>query len=247
MLCAVARSGSNLLADGLVQVRRAGRLGQYFLPQNESRTAQDHAIDSNGNFASYIRGVVSATATANGVFGFKIMGWYLEKFLARLRETGAFGEANTPDLEMLRCAFPGLQFVQILRRNKIRQAVSKARAVQTGLWKIQEGKEPLAEAHFDPKLIARCRQDVAREEKIWANFFERNGVAPFRVEYEELCRDYETTIRGVLDFLNITLPRRIKITPPATISQTDATSREWEESFLALDATPPQVLTTAHV
>jgi LPS sulfotransferase NodH len=72
-------------------------------------------------------------------------------------------------------------------------------------------------------------------------------VAPFRVEYEELCRDYETTIRGVLDFLNITLPRRIKITPPVTISQTDATSREWEESFLALGATPPQVLTTAHV
>jgi LPS sulfotransferase NodH len=93
--------------------------------------------------------------------------------------------------------------------------------------------------------------DIRREEKIWANFFERTGVTPFRVEYEELCRDYEATIRAMLDFLKVSLPRRIKISSPVTISQTDATSRWWEECFVALSASPPQqqpqVLTTAHV
>lgn len=247
MLCAVARSGSNLLADGLVQVRRAGRLGQYFLPQNEARTARDHSIDPNADFASYVRGVVAQTATANGVFGFKIMGWYLEKFLARVRQSGAFGDSSTPELAMLRRAFPKLEFVQIMRGNKVRQAISKARALQTGLWKIQDGKRSLSEARFDPQLIRRCVNDIGREEKMWADFFERAGLEPFQVEYEELCRDYEATVRGVLDFLNITLPRRIKISSPVTISQTDATSREWEQRFLALDISRPQVLTTAHV
>jgi trehalose 2-sulfotransferase len=251
MLCAVARSGSNLLADGLVQVRRAGRPGQYFLPQNEERTALDHDIDPSASFASYIRRLVSAAASANGIFGFKIMGWYLEQFVARVRDTGAFGDATTPELEMLRRAFPRLQFIQILRRNKVRQAISKARALQTGLWKIQDGKKPTAEAQFDPQLITRCINDIRREETIWVNFFERTGATPFRVEYEELCRDYEETIRGILDFLKVKLPRRIKITAPITISQTDATSREWEEHFLALNAPVPQqqqqVLVTAHV
>jgi LPS sulfotransferase NodH len=248
MLCAVARSGSNLLADGLVQVRRAGRPGQYFLPQNEMRTALDHGIDPHAGFAAYTRALVSAAATANGVFGFKVMAWYLEKFLARVRETGAFGDASTPELAMLRGGFPGLQFIQILRRNKVRQAISKARALQTGLWKIQDGKEPMAEAYFDPQLIARCIHDIEREEKVWANFFARTGAAPFRVEYEELCRDYEATIRAVLDFLKIRLPSRIKVSPPVTISQTDATSREWEERYFALHAAPhPQALTPAHV
>ena len=251
MLCAVARSGSNLLADGLVKVRRAGRPGQYFLPQNEKRTAVDHGIDPNASFATYIRGVVSELASANGVFGFKVMAWYLDKFLARMRETGAFGDANTGELEMLRHAFPRLQFIQILRHNKVRQAISKARALQTGLWKIQHGKRPLAEAQFDPQLIARCMNDVRREENIWASFFERTGVTAFRVEYEELCRDYEGTIRAVLDFLKVKLPRRIRISSPVTISQADATSREWEERFLALNAPAqqlqPQLLTTAHV
>jgi len=234
MLCAVARSGSNLLADGLVQVRRAGRPGQYFLPQNEERTAHDHGIDSKAGFAAYIRGVVSTTATANGIFGFKIMGWYLEEFLARIRETAAFGEAATSDLDMLRRAFPRLEFLQILRQNKMRQAISKARALQTGLWKVQEGKRPLAEPQFDPPLIARCLEDVRREENIWSRFFKRIGIEPFRVEYEELCRDYERSIRVVLDFLQVRLPRRIKITAPITIKQTDELSDEWEERYLAL-------------
>ena len=251
MLCAVARSGSNLLAGGLIQVRRAGRPGQYFLPQNEARTALDHGIDPNTSFAGYIRALVSVAASANGIFGFKIMGWYLEKFVARVRETGAFSNAETPDVEMLRSAFPRLQFVQILRRNKLRQAISKTRALQTGLWKVQEGKTPIREAHFDPQLLARCINDIRREEKVWADFFARSGVTPFRVEYEELCRDYETTIRGVLDFLKVRLPQRIKISSPITVSQTDETSREWEERFLAMSVPMPQpqrqVLTTAHV
>jgi len=234
MLCAVARSGSNLLADLLVQMRRAGRPGQYFLPQNEARTARDHGIDSKATFATYIRGVVSAASTANGVFGFKIMGWYLENFLARVRETGAFGDSTTLDLEMLRLACARLQVVQIVRQNKIRQAISKARALQTGLWKVQEGKRPLAEAHFDPQLIARCLERTRRVESIWAEFFERVQVEPFGIYYEDLCRNYKGTIRSVLDFLKIRLPRRIKITAPITIKQTDELSDQWEERYLAL-------------
>jgi LPS sulfotransferase NodH len=251
MLCAVARSGSNLLADGLVQVRRAGRPGQYFLPQNEERTALDHGINPNAGFASYIRAIVPAAASANGIFGFKMMGWYLETFLARVRETGGFSDGATPDLEMLRRAFPRLEFIQIVRRNKVRQAISKARALQTGLWKIQDGKAAKADAHFDPQLIARCLSDIRGEENTWTNFFGRTGVTPFQVEYEELCRDYETTIRSVLDFLKVKLPRRIKISSPVTISQTDATSRQWEERFRALTVSAAQqkqqVRMTAHV
>jgi len=244
MLFAVARSGSNLLADGLVQIRRAGRLGQYFLPQNEGRTAHDHGIDPKANFAAYIRGIVSAAATANGVFGFKIMGWYVEKFLARIRETGAFGDAATPDLEMLRRAFPRLQFVQILRQNKMRQAISKARALQTGLWKIQEDKRPVAEPQFDPQLIGRCLEDLQHEENIWAQFFQRIGIEPFRLEYEALCRDYEGSIRAVLDFLQVRLPRRIKITAPITIRQTDVLSDQWEERYLALHSDRSELVTS---
>jgi LPS sulfotransferase NodH len=133
---------------------------------------------------------------------------------------------------MLRNAFPRLRFVHIVRRHKLRQALSTARALQTGLWKVQEGKTASREPQFDAQLIEQSLREAERQENIWYTFFRRIGIAPFRVEYEELCRGYEATIRGVLDFLKISLPRGARIGPPATIRQADEISRMWEERFL---------------
>ena len=110
-------------------------------------------LDPNADYAGYVRGIVKAKTTRNEVFGFKLMSWYLDDFLARLRDTHAFGDAATGDLTMLRNAFPRLRFVHIVRRHKLRQALSTARALQTGLWKVQEGKTASREPEFDAELI----------------------------------------------------------------------------------------------
>jgi LPS sulfotransferase NodH len=233
VVCAIARSGSNLLTDGLHATRRAGRPKQFFLPKYERGYAARSGLTPL-DFAGYVRGIASATATSNEVFGFKLMGWYLEQFLGRLRETVEFGGAGSSDLQMLQSAFPRLQFVQITRRNKVRQAVSKARAAQTGLWKIQEGNAVSAEPRFDLELISECLEDTKREEGIWMRFFERIGVTPLRVEYEELSENYAPTIERVLQFLEIGVPRRNRVVAPTTVRQTDAISFDWEERFLAL-------------
>jgi LPS sulfotransferase NodH len=75
---------------------------------------------------------------------------------------------------------------------------------------------------------------------IWTHFFDRIGVEPFRVEYEDLTENYAETVAGVLRFLKIPPPRRANLRP-TTVRQTDALSREWEERFLALRA-PNEVL-----
>ena len=233
VVCAIPRSGSNLLTDGLRATRRAGRPQQFFLPGHEAKFALRNGLDAT-DFAAYVRGIISATATPNEVFGFKLMGGYLEGFLQRLRATRAFGEeSEVQDLEILRTAFPRLQFIQIARRNKIRQAVSKARAAQTGLWKIGKGKSASGEPQFDSNLISSCLEDTRREEMIWDRFFERIEVKPFRVEYEELSENYAGTVAATLDFLKIRAPSRERIRP-ITVRQADALSRDWEKRFLAL-------------
>ncbi len=216
VVCAIPRSGSNLLTDGLHTTRRAGRPKQFFLRKSEPEFAAAHELDLSKGFSAYVHDIVRLTATSNEVFGFKLMSWYLDDFLARLRETGDFGGAEASDLEVLRNAFPRLQFVHVIRRYKLRQALSKARAAQTGLWKVQEGKT--------------VRQE---QEQTWECFFQRTDVDPFRVEYEKLCENYEATVRTVLDFLQISLPRGQRIGPPVTIRQADDVSRAWEERFLA--------------
>jgi LPS sulfotransferase NodH len=234
LICAIARSGSNLLSDGLRETGRAGRPNQFFLPSSENQFRAAHYFDAEVNFADYVRGIVEKTVTGNEVFGFKLMAWYLNDFLARLRQSGTFGGAEKPDLEVLLNAFPRLRFIQITRREKLLQAISKARAIQTGLWKVQEGKAAVAEPQFDRSLIAHCLKELEGQERIWTTFFTRIGLQPFRVEYEELSKNYETTLSAVLDFLKISLPRRITIRPPVTIRQSDALTDDWERRYRAL-------------
>ena len=233
VVCAIPRSGSNLLTDGLHATRQAGRPKQFFLRKSESDFATTHNLDLSAGFAAYVRDIITATATSNEVFGFKLMSWYLDDFLDRLRGTGGFGDAGTTDLELLRNAFPRLKFVHVFRRHKLRQALSKARAHQTGLWKVQEGKTVQREPQFDVELIEQCLKESEQQEKLWDRFFQRIEIDPLRVEYENLCEDYEANIHRVLGFLQISLPRRTRIGPPVTVRQADDISRAWEERFLA--------------
>jgi trehalose 2-sulfotransferase len=231
VVCTIPRSGSNLLTDGLRATRRAGMPKQFFLPKSEARYGTELGLDPETDYPDYVRRIVNTKTTRNEVFGFKLMSWYLDDFLARLRDTRAF--VRMDDLTMLRDAFPRLRFVHIVRRHKLRQALSTARALQTGLWKVQEGKTELREPQFDAELIEQSLREAERQEQIWCNFFRRIGITPFQVEYEELCRDYEATIRRVLAFLKISLPHGTRIGPPVTIKQSDEISRMWEERFLS--------------
>jgi len=232
VVCAIPRCGSNLLTDGLHATRRAGVPKQFFLAKFESRYGADHGLNPASNYAAYVRGIVHAKTTSNEVFGFKLVSWYLDDFLTRLRGAGVFGDAGTNDLDLLQNAFPRLRFVHVVRRHKLRQALSTARALQTGLWKVQKGKTALREPQFDPELIEQCLKEAERQEKLWQSFFQRVGVDSFHVDYEKLCEDYETTIRAVLDFLGISLPRDARIGSPRTVRQADEISRIWEERFL---------------
>jgi len=107
-VCAIARSGSNLLTDGLHATRRAGRPKQFFLPKFEADYGGRHGLDSTADFAAYLRGIIATSATSNEVFGFKVMAWYLEEFLKRVRQCGEFGGPSASELDLLRSAFrPG--------------------------------------------------------------------------------------------------------------------------------------------
>src|SRR5207247_6401752 len=190
VVCTIPRSGSNLLTHGLRATRHAGMPKQFFLPKFETRYGVELGLDPVADYPGYVRAIVNTKTTANEVFGFKLMSWYLDNFLTGLRDTRAFGDAATDDLALLRNAFPRLRFVHIHRGHKLRQALSTARALQTGLWKVQECKTTVREPEFDADLIEQSLKEAERQEKIWHDFFQRNTIRPFRVEYEKLCQDY---------------------------------------------------------
>ena len=86
----------------------------------------------------------------------------------------------------------------------------------------------MGEAHFDRDLINQCLREGEIEQAVWDRFFQNFPADPLTIEYEQLSRYYERTVRNVLDFLDITLQRGFQIGQPITLKQSDTISDEWE-------------------
>src|SRR5947209_16222686 len=109
VVCTIPRSGSNLLTDGLRATRHAGMPKQFFLPKFEARYGVELGLDPLADYPGYVRGIVNTKTTANEAFGFKLMRWYLDNFVNRLRHSRHFRTAATNDLPLLRHPFPPLR------------------------------------------------------------------------------------------------------------------------------------------
>ena len=233
-LCAVARSGAHLLSGALQATHLAGRPLQYFHDRLAHKYAARYGLDAARNFAPYLRGLRTAASTSNGVFGFRIESWDVESLVSRLRESGEFGRREIGERQLLEAAFPRLRCIQLTREDKLRQAISAARAMQTNLWVPGKEQNAIGAAKFDPKLIDRCISGATRAEELWAQFFTRNQLDPLAITYEELCADYPGTVTRVLNFLRIRPPRHFDLESPRTVRQADALTEEWVERYRAL-------------
>ncbi len=126
IICGTPRSGTTLLCEALWLTGVAGRPTEYFHAW-ATRTDGQPAPR-----AEDLRRVRADGSSSNGVFGAKIM-W--EHFQDALRDLRAItGDREAPAHHLLETVFPGLHYIQTLRRDKVRQAVSLAKAVQSNHW-----------------------------------------------------------------------------------------------------------------
>ena len=198
LVCATPRSGSTLLCDLLDQTGIAGhpeeyfealrhsglprRPHEYFDPERHANIVERLAFREMPDGAAtpsdlwrpetydrYLAWALDEGTTGNGVFGAKLMWGYLGDFATLLR--GIDGMAGLPVPELLGRAFPDLHYVRITRQDKVRQAVSLWRAVQTQAWQREPGERggpaaragvlvsrhqlPRAPAHRARRLLGR--------------------------------------------------------------------------------------------
>jgi len=142
--------------------------------------------------------ILARGTTPNGAFGTKVMWPYLEGLAWRLGHP-------EPDYRALRETFPGLRLVHHTRRDRVRQAISLWRAVQTWSWR----HDPRAE-HGEPVFHRGAIDHLARlvedEDAAWERFFGEAGFEPVRVVYEDLTADPRGTIARVLEALELPVP-----------------------------------------
>jgi LPS sulfotransferase NodH len=136
------------------------------------------------------------------------------------------------DLDVLREAFGPLQLVHLRRRDHVAQAVSWARAEQTGYW--QHGDVASVSPHFDLDQIEVLVRSIADHDAAWTAWFTREGVNPQVVTSEDLVVDPRATVRGILELLAVELPSGWE---PASqhVRQADEVNERWARRYQSLD------------
>ena len=139
-------------------------------------------------------------------------------------------------------AFPDLRFVFLTRRDKVLQAVSYVKALRTDLWhSLDQNAEgtrartaPVPTPTFDVDEIDRWVTRFMEDETRWHRYFERAGIAPFEVVYEEFLETYESTVLAILRHLAIPVAEGMVIAPPRLRKLGDEVSEEWARRYREL-------------
>ena len=257
LVCATPRSGSTFLCAVLANTGIAGHPEEYFqppfvLPQDYFETEKSSSVvdllseswpDSatvqptgwdGANYADYLSKVMEEGTTFNGVFGAKLMWGHLNYFIDKVQTIAQYKELAVPDL--LSAVFPNLHYIWVKRQDKLRQAVSLWKAIQTWTWKAGGAPEGefsslQREPRFHYEAIDFLLQQLADHEAAWQKYFEANGIEPFTAVYEEWVPKYEATARSILQYCHIPIPVTLVISEPDMQRQADAISEEWVRQY----------------
>lgn len=170
-------------------------------------------------------------STPNGVFGSKLM-WRHLPDLQRL--TGQLPEYAGLELpELLDRLFDHPRYVWVTRRDKVRQAVSLWRALQTRSWRLEHANQDdqPAELHYRFEGIDHLARSLQSDDEGWQDFFERNGISALRIVYEDdLELDAGYAVQAVLSRIGVQAPPSWH--PREVLQrQADALSNEWVAAY----------------
>jgi LPS sulfotransferase NodH len=282
LVCATPRSGSTLVCQALRKTGVAGVPEEYFealLHSGRPRRPEEYFMGvgdksifdhlgergigdeppprsplwSRTAYDRYLEWAIETGTTPNGVFSAKLMWGYFGDFISLLRNVPRY--RDLPLAELLPAVFPDLTYVRVVRANKIRQAVSLWKAVQTATWREVDARQELPldeigealdeppykhflqdhrpQLRFHYRAIAHLLDQILLEEASWDAFFEHCGVRPLLVLYENFAADPQTSTLSILDRLGLEAPQGMDIQPRMR-RQSDGINDDWVRRFSEL-------------
>jgi trehalose 2-sulfotransferase len=250
LVCATPRSGSTLLCELLRGTGVAGNPLEHFevlrhsgaprQPREYFDGVHDFGVldrlaslrppraDRDGETpAAWWERILADGTTPNGVWGGKLMWAHVDDFVARARELLGDDEV---DLDTVLGRLLGdVRLVFVTRPDKVGQAVSLWRAVQTESWR--SGTRPENEcAAYVFEGIDHLRRQVEEHEAAWNRFFAHHGCPVYEVSYDDLSDDPQGVAAEVLRALE--LPA-VDIPQPDVHRQGDERSARWAERYSA--------------
>ncbi len=239
LVCATPRSGSTLLCALLDGTGVAGRPQEFFerlahsgLPRQpreyfegvedprllELLAPTDPGTPDPGD---PIPQALAEGTTPNGVFAAKLMWTHLLDLAGRL--------GRPADAALFAGRVPEPRYVHVTRRDKVAQAVSLWRAVQTRAWRAGEVTEN-GTAVYHAGAIGYLAGQLTDHDDAWRTWFVANGIDPLTIVYEELADDTRGATAAVLDHVGV---GPAEVPEPPLRRQGDDRSARWVERYRA--------------
>jgi LPS sulfotransferase NodH len=241
LVCAVPRSGSYLLCEGLRNTGVAGWPTEYFSSGYRGYWSPRWGTP---DFGDYMRRAVAEATTPNGVCGVKAHARQFDYFARQA--SGLLPVPHVMRPELLERWLPDLRYIRLRRRDKVRQAVSYVKAIQSNIWWDADAAPapydpPRPDAvRFDYLLIQASMAGMAEEDDRWTRYFATIGLDPLTLDYEDISVDPNGAVRTVLEYLELELPDEYLPPPPTFRQQADEQTEQWVARFDELKGQAPQ-------
>ena len=194
------------------------------------------ALRASDSYADYLDWAFARGTTPNGVFGTKLMWGYMYELVRYLRDLPGLGDRSTA--ELLDEVFPNARYVHISRGDKVEQAVSMWKALQTAAWREGSKGSNRAEPRYDYGAIDRLRRCLEADDAAWPDFFAHNDIDALRITYEQLVAAYGDTLERVFRHIGVEPPPDLQEADHGMRRQADSTSTEWVERYRAERVAP---------
>jgi LPS sulfotransferase NodH len=169
--------------------------------------------------------------TDNGVFASKVM-WNqlpeMQWYAAALPEL-----VGLERVELLEALFGQPSYVWVRRRDKVRQAISLWRALQTRTWRREHRTEgdDAQQLRYSFDAIEHLRRRLDADDQAWSRFFAATGIQPLELHYEEdVALDPHTAVARVHTHVGIDLPASWEAST-SLLRQSDDLNDVWRAAY----------------
>lgn len=214
VIASTYRSGSSFLSSLMWRTGCFGAPWEYFNYESvmEYMQIRLHAE----NFDDYLIKLMKCRTSASGVFSVKAHFHHFDNIVSKSRIGVGLARKS--------------KYLYIDRRDKIEQAVSLAKAIQTNAWiSLTTARQTPLFYNFD--FICACYEELQAQAMEWQHWFETHEVTPFVVTYEEIVADPKVSLRKIAENFDIAFDETAEVGVAVPKKQADALNDEWVDRF----------------
>lgn len=212
VIASTPRSGSSMLGHLLHSTGHFGYPLEYFQHNNFSEWKR---ILGTTGIVDTLQELIKIRTSPNGVFGIKL-------HYSHIRAIGGSKQLNA--------LFPNANYVLVSRSDAVAQAVSYAKAAQTGVW--IKGQQPISEnPEYNFDLINKKLLSVLRDTNSWRYLLSTKGFQFTELVYERVLDNVPQAIKLISNLTGVSLDIDSIPNKATTTRQSESTNTLWSQRF----------------